>query len=69
MRTFVGMCVCSTFSQVLKIMDVDKKGYASREDIQALTLDQLKQIANEVDGDPANTEEYEFALFELGEVR
>jgi len=50
-------------------MDVDKKGYASREDIQALTLDQLKQMANEVDGDPANTEEYEFALFELNEVR
>ena len=69
MRTFLGMCVRSAFSQVLKIMDIDKKGYASREDIQALTLDQLKQMANEVDGDPANTEEYEFALFELNEVR
>jgi len=63
------MGVRSAFSQVLKIMDIDKKGYASREDIQALTLDQLKQMANEVDGDPANTEEYEFALFELNEVR
>lgn len=54
---------------VLKIIDVDNKGYASTEDIQGMTLKQLKQIANEVDGDPANTEEYEFALFEIDSVR
>ena len=55
--------------KVLKIIDVDNKGYASKEDIQGMTLEQLKQIANEVDGDPANTEEYEFALFEIDSVR
>ena len=54
---------------MLKIIDVDNKGYASKEDIQGMTLEQLKQIANEVDGDPANTEEYEFALFEIDSVR
>lgn len=50
-------------------MDPDNKGYASKEDIQALTVEQVKQMANEVDADPANTEEYEFALFELDNVR
>ena len=54
---------------MLKIIDVDNKGYASKEDIEGMTLKQLKQIANEVDGDPANTEEYEFALFEIDSVR
>ena len=54
---------------MLKIIDVGNKGYASKEDIQGMTLEQLKQIANEVDGDPANTEEYEFALFEIDSVR
>ena len=57
------------FLKVLKIIDVDNKGYASREDVQALTLNQLKQMAGVVDPDPANTEEYEFALFELDSVR
>ena len=54
---------------MLKIIDVDNKGYATKEDIEALTLEQLKQVANEVDGDPANTEEFEFALFDLDAVR
>ena len=48
---------------------MDNKGYASKEDIQALTLEQLKQMANVIDADPANTEEYEFALFDLNAVR
>ena len=48
---------------------MDNKGYASKDDIQALTLEQLKQLANVIDADPANTEEYEFALFELAAVR
>ena len=61
--------VYSLILKVLKIIDVDNKGYASKEDIQGMTLEQLKQIANEVDGDPANTEEYEFALFEIDSVR
>ena len=40
------------------------------EDVEALTLDQLKQLmADAIDPDPANTEEYEFALFELDAVR
>lgn len=59
----------SIAEKVLKIIDVDNKGYASREDVQALTLNQLKQMAGVVDPDPANTEEYEFALFELDSVR
>ena len=50
-------------------MDVDNKGYVTKQDIEALTVEQVKQMANEVDGDPANTEEYEFALFELEEVK
>ena len=55
--------------EVLEIIDVDKKGYASKEDIEALTLDQLKQMADVIDPDPANTEEYEFAIFDLDSVR
>ena len=54
---------------MLTIIDVDNKGYVSKEDIHGMTLEQLKQIANEVDGDPANTEEYEFALFQIDSVR
>ena len=50
--------------KVLKIIDVDNKGYASKKDVEALTLDQLKQMADAIDPDPANTEEYEFALFD-----
>ena len=50
-------------------MDVNNKGYVTKQDIEALTVAQVKQMANEVDGDPANTEEYEFALFELEEIK
>ena len=50
-------------------MDVDSKGYVTKQDIEALTVEQVKQMASEVDGDPANTEEYEFALFDLDEVK
>ena len=57
------------FVKVFKVMDVDNKGYVTKQDIEALTVEQVKQMANEVDGDPANTEEYEFALFELEEVK
>lgn len=59
----------SIAEKVLKIIDVDKKGYASKEDVEALTLDQLKQMADVIDPDPANTEEYEFAIFDLDSVR
>ncbi|XP_044178214.1 uncharacterized protein LOC114971217 [Acropora millepora] len=59
----------SIAEKVLEIIDVDKKGYASKEDIEALTLDQLKQMADVIDPDPANTEEYEFAIFDLDSVR
>lgn len=48
---------------------MDNKGYASKEDIQALTVEQLKEMSNLIDADPANTEEYEFALFEPNAVR
>lgn len=57
------------FVKVFKVMDVNNKGYVTKQDIEALTVEQVKQMANEVDGDPANTEEYEFALFELEEVK
>lgn len=57
------------FVKVFKVMDVDNKGYVTKQDIEALTVEQVKQMANEVDGDPANTEEYEFALFDLDEVK
>lgn len=55
--------------KVLKVMDVDNKGYVTKQDVEALTIEQVKQMANEVDGDPANTEEYEFATFELDDVK
>lgn len=55
--------------KVLRIMDADNKGYVTKQDIEALTVEQVKQIANEVDPDPANTEEYEFAIFDLNEVK
>lgn len=57
------------FLKVLRVLDVDKKGYATKQDVEALTVEQVKQMANEVDGDPANTEEYEFALFDLDDVK
>ena len=68
-NVYIWQCLFINILKVLKIIDVDNKGYASKEDIQGMTLEQLKQIANEVDGDPANTEEYEFALFEIDSVR
>ena len=68
-NVYIWQCLFINILKVLKIIDVDNKGYASKEDIQGMTLKQLKQIANEVDGDPANTEEYEFALFEIDSVR
>ncbi|XP_022798777.1 uncharacterized protein LOC111336872 [Stylophora pistillata] len=55
--------------KVLRIMDAGNKGYVTKQDIEALTVEQVKQIANEVDPDPANTEEYEFAIFDLNEVK
>ena len=57
------------FVKVFKVMDVHNKGYVTKQDIEVLTVEQVKQMANEVDGDPANTEEYEFALFELEEIK
>ena len=57
------------FVKVFKVMDVNNKGYVTKQDIEVLTVEQVKQMANEVDGDPANTEEYEFALFELEEIK
>lgn len=68
-NVYIWQCLFFDILKVLKIIDVDNKGYASKEDIQGMTLEQLKQIANEVDDDPANTEEYEFALFEIDSVR
>ncbi|XP_078356378.1 uncharacterized protein LOC144641212 [Oculina patagonica] len=55
--------------KVFKVMDVGNKGYVTKQDVEALTVEQVKQMANEVDGDPANTEEYEFALFDLDDVK
>ena len=55
--------------KVLKIMDAENKGYVTKQDIEALTIEQVKQVANEIDPDPANTEEYEFAVFDLKEVK
>ena len=55
--------------KVLTIMDAENKGYVTKQDIEALTIEQVKQVANEIDPDPANTEEYEFAVFDLNEVK
>jgi len=54
---------------VFSNLDPDNKGYATREDIVALTVDKLKAIADIVDPDAANTEEYEHVIFSVGEVR
>ena len=50
-------------------MDPDQKGYASKEDVYALTVEQLKAVADIVDADPANTEEYEHVIFSVDEIR
>ena len=50
-------------------MDTEGKGYATVEDVKTLTLDQLRAVADEIDADPANTEEYEHAIFNAEEVR
>ena len=65
----LGACVFPLLVKVFKVMDADNKGYVTKQDVEALTVEQVKQMANEVDGDPANTEEYEFALFDLDEVK
>ena len=65
----LGACVFPLFVKVFKVMDADNKGYVTKQDVEALTVEKVKQMANEVDGDPANTEEYEFALFDLDEVK
>lgn len=48
----------------MNIFDHDKKGYVTLDDIQSATIDQLKQAANAIDPDPANTDTYEYFMFE-----
>ncbi|KXJ06550.1 hypothetical protein AC249_AIPGENE14592 [Exaiptasia diaphana] len=55
--------------KVFNVLDPNKKGYANKDDIMALTVDKLKAIADIVDPDYANTEEYEHVLFGEAEVR
>lgn len=54
---------------MFSILDPHNKGYATKDDIIALTVDNLKAIADIVDPDYANTEEYEHVLFGVEDVR
>lgn len=54
---------------LLRIFDVDKKGYLKFDDVKGSTIEQLKQAANAIDPDPANTDEYEHFLFKPNDVK
>ena len=43
---------------------MENKGYITKEDIQSASVDQLKEAANAIDPDPANTDTYEHFMFE-----
>ncbi|XP_031564785.1 F-box protein At5g06550-like [Actinia tenebrosa] len=55
--------------KVLNILDPDNKGFVTKDDVEALTVEKLKAVANVVDPDAANTEEYEHVIFGADEVR
>jgi hypothetical protein len=44
-------------------------GQITSESIMKLSIDQLKSLVMLIDGDPANTEEYEHAVFAPEDVR
>ena len=44
-------------------------GKITSESIMKLTIDQMKTLVMIIDGDPANTEEYEYATFFAHEIR
>ena len=48
----------------MKIFDTSKKGYVKLEDIRSASIEQLKEAANAIDPDPANTDTYEHFMFE-----
>ena len=50
-------------------MDTEGKGYVTVDEVKALSLDQLRSIADVIDADAANTEQYEHTLFNEEEVR
>ena len=50
-------------------MDTKGKGYVTLDEVKALSLDQLRAISDITDADPANTEEYEHAIFDADDVR
>ncbi|EDO37504.1 predicted protein [Nematostella vectensis] len=56
-------------SKILSIMDPGSKGYAGEDDIEALTVESLKAIADILDPDAANTEEYEHITISVDDVR
>ncbi|XP_041480490.1 uncharacterized protein LOC121427977 [Lytechinus variegatus] len=56
--------------QVVQLLDVDKDNRIScKDEAQGLKLATLKKLANIIDRDPANTEEFEYAKFEPDEIR
>ena len=48
----------------MDVFDQSKKGYVILQDIQSASIEQLKQAANAIDPDPANTDTYEHYMFE-----
>ena len=48
----------------MKIFDTSSKGYINLADIQSASIQQLKEAANAIDPDPANTDTYEHYMFE-----
>jgi len=49
---------------LVKIFDTSGKGYITLADIQSASIQQLKEAANAIDPDPANTDTYEHYMFE-----
>ncbi|XP_072174946.1 uncharacterized protein [Diadema setosum] len=54
--------------KVVEFLDVNKDGYVSCEEVTGLGLKTLKTLANIIDSDPANTEQYEYAKFEPKDI-
>ena len=52
----------SSFSQMVVYLDPDGKGYITKEYVQNMTIDQLKEVLLFIDpNDVSNTEELEYS--------
>ena len=53
----------------MSLLDLDNKGYVTKEDLHKASIQQLKDVADAIDPDPANTDIYEHWMFHPPEVK